>query len=101
MIRAATSTGKYVSLVIASIVMLLPLGLILFGSFKTSQEFLSTGPMTPPSDWGNIENYVTAFTRGNMLQAFGNTIFIFGWFYIIRTNFFFELLNRRKLGLFV
>ncbi|GEL98707.1 carbohydrate ABC transporter permease [Cellulomonas terrae] len=78
MIRAAAGTGKYVSLVIASIVMLLPLGLILFGSFKTSQEFLATGPMTPPSDWGNIENYVTAFTRGNMLQAFGNTIVIFG-----------------------
>ncbi|WP_456788575.1 carbohydrate ABC transporter permease [Cellulomonas sp. P5_C5] len=78
MIRAVTSTGKYVSLVLASIAMLLPLGLILFGSFKTSQEFLSTGPMTPPTDWGNIENYVTAFTRGNMLSAFGNTLFIFG-----------------------
>ncbi|WP_315094507.1 carbohydrate ABC transporter permease [uncultured Cellulomonas sp.] len=76
-ISTATSTAKYVSLVIASIAMLLPLGLILFGSFKTSQEFLSTGPMTPPSSWGNVENYVTAFTRGNMLAAFGNTVFIF------------------------
>ena len=53
MIRAATSTAKYVSLVIASIAMLLPLGLILFGSFKTGQEFLATGPMTPPASWGN------------------------------------------------
>ena len=64
MIRTATSTAKYVSLVVASIVMLLPLGLILFGSFKTGQEFLSTGPMTPPANWFNVENYVTAFTRG-------------------------------------
>lgn len=77
MIRAVTGTAKYVSLVVASIAMLLPLGLILFGSFKTDQEFLSTGPMTPPSDWTNVENYVTAFTRGNMLAAFGNTLFIF------------------------
>ena len=75
---AATSTLKYVSLVIASIVMLLPLGLILFGSFKTGQEFLATGPMTLPENWFNVENYVTAFTRGNMLGAFGNTLFIFG-----------------------
>ena len=44
--------------------MLLPLGLILFGSFKTSQEFRTTGPLTPPTDWLNFDNYVTAFTRG-------------------------------------
>ena len=45
---AASSTAKYVSLVVASIVTLLPLGLILFGSLKTNQEFLSTNPFQPP-----------------------------------------------------
>jgi multiple sugar transport system permease protein len=77
MTRSVTSTAKYVSLVIASLAMLLPLVLIVFGSFKTGQEFLATGPMTPPTSFGNVENYVTAFTRGNMLTAFGNTTFIF------------------------
>ena len=75
---AATSTAKYVSLVVASIVTLLPLGLILFGSFKTNQEFLSTNPFQPPDSWFNFDNYVLAFTKGGMALAFFNTALIFG-----------------------
>ena len=74
---AATSTAKYVTLVVASIVTLLPLGLILFGSFKTNQEFLSTNPFQPPDNWFNVDNYVLAFTKGGMALAFFNTAIIF------------------------
>ncbi len=78
MTRVLTSTAKYTSLVIASVVTLLPLGLILFGSLKTGQEFLSTNPFTPPESWFNVDNYVTAFTRGGMGLAFANTVLVFG-----------------------
>ena len=74
---AATSTAKYVTLVVASVVTLLPLGLILFGSFKTNQEFLSTNPFQPPDNWFNVDNYVLAFTKGGMALAFFNTAIIF------------------------
>ena len=53
----AASVGKYTSLVIASIVMLLPIALIITGSFKTNQEFLSTGAFTAPENWFNFSNY--------------------------------------------
>jgi len=77
-IRTLATTGKYASLVVASIATLLPLVLILFGSFKTGQEFLATNPFTPPESWANVTNYTTAFTRGGMLRGFGNTVLIFG-----------------------
>ncbi|UJP41341.1 carbohydrate ABC transporter permease [Cellulomonas palmilytica] len=71
------STVKYVSLVVASLVMILPIVLIVMGSFKTNQEFLSTGPFTAPESWTNVSNYVTAFTRGGMARGFVNTVLIF------------------------
>ncbi|AEI12928.1 MULTISPECIES: carbohydrate ABC transporter permease [Cellulomonas] len=77
MTRAITSTVKYTSLVLASIMMLLPIGLIVMGSFKTTQEFLATGPFTPPEDWTNVDNYVKAFDQGGMLMGFVNTVIIF------------------------
>jgi ABC-type glycerol-3-phosphate transport system permease component len=76
MTKVLAGTAKYVSLVIAAVVTLLPLGLILFGSLKTGQEFLSTGPLDPPTDWLNFDNYVTAFNQG-MGKAFLNTILVF------------------------
>ena len=72
----AASVGKYTSLVIGSIVMLLPIALIITGSFKTNQELLSTGSFTPPENWFNFSNYAAAFSRGGMLLGFGNTAII-------------------------
>ncbi len=77
MTRTLTATGKYVSLVLASLIMLLPLVLILFGSLKTGQEFLATNPFTPPESWTNLGNYAVAFERGGMLRGFTNTVIIF------------------------
>jgi raffinose/stachyose/melibiose transport system permease protein len=67
---------KYASLIIAVIVTLLPLGVILIAALKTTGEFRSTGPLTPPSNWFNFSNFIEAFTRGNMLQGFLNTSII-------------------------
>jgi raffinose/stachyose/melibiose transport system permease protein len=69
-------TGKYVSLVIASAVTLLPLVVVLMASFKTERESINSGPLVPPHDWLNLHNYWFAFTQGRMLLAFVNTAII-------------------------
>ncbi|WP_405014721.1 carbohydrate ABC transporter permease [Kitasatospora sp. NBC_01539] len=68
---------KYFSLVLASLVVLLPLVAVLMTSLKTPEEMAAgSGALTPPGDWFNLANYGTAFRDGHMLTAFGNTLFI-------------------------
>ncbi|HEX6956334.1 MAG TPA: carbohydrate ABC transporter permease [Agromyces sp.] len=74
--RLAGTTGKYTTLVIASLVAIVPLFVVLIASMKTKEEYLSTGPFDLPSNWLNFDNYVTAFVNGNMVVGFLNTTFI-------------------------
>ncbi|MFF7851169.1 carbohydrate ABC transporter permease [Streptomyces sp. NPDC007910] len=67
---------KYLSLLLASAVVVVPLGVVLLTSLKTQSEVANDGPLSPPGDWFNFANYVTAFEQGAMLQAFGNTALI-------------------------
>lgn len=76
MSRVVVTTLKYLSLVAASIVTLLPLVAVLIASLKTSGEFATSGPLDLPQNWFNIENFVTAFVKGNMVQGLVNTTFI-------------------------
>ncbi|MFJ1757202.1 carbohydrate ABC transporter permease [Kitasatospora sp. NPDC088134] len=73
---AAASGAKYLSLVLASAVVLVPLVVILFTSLKTRREAQTTGPLDLPGDWLNLENFRIAFTQGRMLPAFLNTSII-------------------------
>jgi multiple sugar transport system permease protein len=67
----------YLSLVVASLVVLIPLAVVFLTSLKTSGEVADgRGALTLPDDWLNFSNYATAFTDGHMLTAFGNTAFI-------------------------
>lgn len=68
---------KYSSLALMTIFCLLPIIVIIFSSFKTKVEFATTSPLSLPSNWFNFSNYVTAFTRGDMGLAFGNTMIVF------------------------
>lgn len=70
-------TLKYLSLVVMTIFCLLPIIVIVFSSFKTKAEFATTSPLSLPSNWFNFSNYVTAFSRGDMGLAFGNTMIVF------------------------
>ena len=63
---------KYIFLICASIITLLPISTVVFGSFKTSQEFASLGPFQLPSSL-NFENYKEVLVKGNMIRAFFNT----------------------------
>ena len=72
MTPVVVKTIKYVTLVIGSIVALLPLTVILMASIKTKQELEQGGPFDLPRDpqWGN---YATFFVRGRVLEGFMNT----------------------------
>src|SRR5690625_4425192 len=67
---------KYSSLILGGFIALIPIVVIFFASFKTGTEYTTTGPLTPPADWGNFTNYIRAFTEGNMLTGFTNTAII-------------------------
>lgn len=70
-------TLVYLSLITATVVVLLPLGAVLLTSLKTPEEMADdSGALSAPHDLLNFHNYVTAFQDGGMLRAFGNTAFI-------------------------
>ncbi|MGI5185988.1 carbohydrate ABC transporter permease [Dactylosporangium sp. CA-152071] len=72
-----TKAFKYLSLVVASVIVLLPLVSVFLTSLKTPEEMVGGGdPLALPHDWTNLSNYATAFTNGRMLTAFANTALI-------------------------
>jgi ABC-type glycerol-3-phosphate transport system permease component len=70
--RSAT-VGKYVSLVVATAITLLPLGVAFMTAFKTERESANGGPLDLPHNWFNFHNFTVAFNQGHMLLAFANT----------------------------
>lgn len=70
------SVLKYIILISGAIVALLPILVVFIGSFKTNEEFLTTGVLSLPETL-DFTNYVTAFIDGQMLTGFKNTLFIF------------------------
>lgn len=74
--RFSATTGKYLSLIIAAVIAIVPLSVVVIASFKTQQEYAQTGPFDLPENWLNFSNYVTAFVQGKMLLGFANTTII-------------------------
>ncbi|MGN9820920.1 carbohydrate ABC transporter permease [Streptomyces sp. SD11] len=73
----AARTLTYLSLIAASVVVLLPLLVVLLTSLKSEREMADdSGALQLPDDPLNFDNYVTAFQDGRMLSAFGNTAVI-------------------------
>ena len=67
----------YLALLIGCFIALLPIVSAFTVSFKTDEEYASTGAMTPPSDWLNFANYRQVW-EGNspsqsLLRAFGTS----------------------------
>ncbi len=67
---------KYTSLSLAVVVVLLPLSVVLFASFKTTEEYATTGPLDPPRNWFNFSNFIEAAQKSDMLSGFINTMVI-------------------------
>ncbi|MEV5438911.1 carbohydrate ABC transporter permease [Streptomyces sp. NPDC052682] len=75
--RAVARTLVYLSLIAATVLVLLPLGAVLLTSLKTEEEMArGAGALALPQDLLHFGNYVTAFRDGRMLTAFGNTAVI-------------------------
>ncbi|MCT9143655.1 carbohydrate ABC transporter permease [Streptomyces violarus] len=75
--RTVARALVYLSLVLATLVVFLPLAVVFLTSLKTSGEMADdSGALTLPDDPLNFSNYVTAFQDGRMLSAFGNTAII-------------------------
>ena len=77
-LRSSTAvTLKYLSLVFACVVVLLPMVAVLMTALKTAKEVGNdTSALTPPHNWLNYHNFVTAFNKGDMLQGLFNTGFL-------------------------
>ncbi|MFI2506364.1 carbohydrate ABC transporter permease [Streptomyces sp. NPDC018972] len=75
--RTVARTLVYLSLILATLVVLLPLTVVFLTSLKSSEEMADgSGALALPDDPLNFDNYVTAFRDGQMLSAFGNTAVI-------------------------
>ncbi|GGV72563.1 sugar ABC transporter permease [Streptomyces griseoloalbus] len=75
--RTVARTLVYLSLILATLVVLLPLAVVFLTSLKSSKEMANgSGALALPDDPLNLDNYVTAFRDGQMLSAFGNTAII-------------------------
>ncbi|MCX4697229.1 carbohydrate ABC transporter permease [Streptomyces sp. NBC_01373] len=75
--RTVARTLVYLSLIAATILVLLPLGVVLMTSLKSSKELAGgSGALSLPDSLFNVDNYVTAFQDGRMLTAFTNTAII-------------------------
>lgn len=64
----------YIVLIIGAAVVLIPLSIMVLGSFKTAIE-ASKLDLSLPSQW-NFDNYSTVIEKGNMVRAFCNSVLI-------------------------
>ena len=75
--RTVARALVHLSLVAATVVVLLPLVVVLLTSLKSEKEMADTsGALELPRDLLNFHNYVAAFQDGEMLSAFMNTTII-------------------------
>jgi multiple sugar transport system permease protein len=74
---AVARTLVYLSLIGATLVVLLPPAAVVLTSLKSQKEMADdSGALALPDDLLNFSNYATAFEDGRMLSAFANTAII-------------------------
>lgn len=67
---------KYLLLILGTLIVVLPLLIIVFTSFKSDAEYTRTSVFQLPSSFWNFENYYKAFTQGEFVLAFCNSFII-------------------------
>ena len=67
---------KYLTLLLGSFAIIIPIIVVFFASFKTSEEYGRSGALALPESFLNLANYQKAFVDGNMLLGFLNTFII-------------------------
>lgn len=58
--QLASQIFQYTTLVLMSVIVLLPLWSLIVSSLKAPQEYLTTNRIVPPQNWLNMSNYVEA-----------------------------------------
>lgn len=64
---------KYLSLIIAAVIAVVPVIVCLFTAFKTNDEYASSSVLDLPASFLNFENFQIAIEKANMLRCFLNT----------------------------
>lgn len=67
---------KYVSLILASIIALVPVVVCILTAFKTNEEWETTSVLDFPASFVYFENFKIAFQQANMLRCFANTAMV-------------------------
>lgn len=70
------SVVKYVSLILASIVSLVPVCVCILTAFKTNEEYASTSVLDMPASFAYFENFKIAVQKANMMRGFANTAIV-------------------------
>ncbi len=74
-VRLVFAVLKYAILIFACLLVIVPLLVVLIGAFKTHEEYVSTNVFALPAV-PQIENFVTAFINGKVINGLVNTVFI-------------------------
>lgn len=64
---------KYVSMILAAVVSLVPVCVCVLTEFKTNDEYAFTSVLSLPKSFLYLDNFKVAFTQANMLRCFANT----------------------------
>lgn len=67
---------KYASLILASVVALVPVCVCILTAFKTNEEYKVSSVLDLPKSFTYIENFKIAFEKANMLRCFANTALV-------------------------
>lgn len=70
------SIVKYVSLILASLIALIPICVCIVAAFKTNEEYASTGALELPKSFTYFENFKIAVEKASMLRCFANTAIV-------------------------
>ena len=74
--RILINICKYVLLIFAAFVALVPIVSCIFTAFKTKEEYASTNVITLPKSFLNFDNFIIAWNKANMGKAFLNSFII-------------------------
>jgi len=74
-VRVLISIAKYAVLVFACLIVIIPLVVVLLGSLKTHDDFLSSGAFDLPQVI-ELTNFQTAFIQGDVMRGLINTAII-------------------------
>lgn len=70
------SVIKYLSLILASVIALVPVSVCILTAFKTNEEYATTSPLDLPATFANFDNFKIALEKANMLRGFLNTAIV-------------------------